>query len=59
MVVRLLALRAVLPLSVLQNDSWYSFLLEAESIPRPYGWKDYVTILMIGAKRRYETIACQ
>jgi hypothetical protein len=25
----------------LQKDSWYSFLLEAESTPRPYcGWKD-------------------
>jgi hypothetical protein len=26
-----------------QEDSWYSFLLEAESTPGPYcGWKDYV-----------------
>jgi hypothetical protein len=26
-----------------QEDSWYSFLLEAESIPGPWcGWKDYV-----------------
>jgi hypothetical protein len=26
-----------------KEDSWYSFLLEAESSPGPYcGWKDYL-----------------
>jgi hypothetical protein len=33
------------PLFTPQEDSWYSFLLEAESTPRPQcGWKDYVNL---------------